>query len=149
AAGFRLVVISNQSGVARGYFSESALVPVANHLRALLAERSLPLMGFYYCPHHPDGYVRAYARNCPCRKPEPGLILRAAADHDLDLRRSWFLGDSNSDTAAGRRAGCGTILIGGVSRTRPRLAEENPDHVALDILEAARLILASRLEAAA
>src|SRR5262245_5800444 len=69
AAGFRLVVVSNQSGVARGYFPEDALVAVERRLRDLLAEAGVPLAGFYYCPHHPGGAVPAYAVACDCRKP--------------------------------------------------------------------------------
>jgi histidinol-phosphate phosphatase family protein len=78
AAGYRLIVISNQSGVARGLFPEEALVAVERRLRGLLAEAGVPLLAFYYCPHHPEGVVPGLAVACACRKPEPGLILRAA-----------------------------------------------------------------------
>ncbi|MPZ13117.1 MAG: HAD-IIIA family hydrolase [Chloroflexi bacterium] len=111
AAGFRLVIVTNQSGVARGLFPESALVAVEERLRELLASAGVPLVGFYYCPHHPDGVVRAYARACGCRKPEPGLILRAADELRLDLARSWTIGDISSDVEAGRRAGVRSILL--------------------------------------
>src|SRR5436190_23513676 len=76
AAGYRLIVISNQSGVAHGYFPEEALAGVERRLRQLLAEVGVPLAGLYYCPHHPDGRVAAYGRAGGCRKPEPGLLLR-------------------------------------------------------------------------
>lgn len=111
AAGYRLIVISNQSGVARGFFPEEALAGVENRLQQLLAEFNVPLAGFYYCPHHPEGVVRAYAINCACRKPEPGLIYRAARVHNIDLKNSWFVGDILNDVEAGRRAGCRTILL--------------------------------------
>lgn len=111
AAGYRLIVISNQSGVARGYFPEGALVAVEARLRALLAQAGVPLAGFYYCPHHPEGSVPEYAIDCFCRKPEPGLLLRAARAHHIDLRQSWFIGDILNDIEAGHRAGCRTMLL--------------------------------------
>ena len=78
AAGFRLIVVSNQSGVARGYFPETALAAVEARLRAMFAEAGVPLAGFYYCPHHPDGSVDRYAVRCHCRKPSAGMVERAA-----------------------------------------------------------------------
>lgn len=111
AAGYRLFIISNQSGVARGYFAEESLVRVERRLRELLAGVGVPLSGFYYCPHHPEGVQPAYARLCSCRKPEPGLLFRAASAHGLDLHESWFVGDILDDIEAGRRAGCKTILL--------------------------------------
>ena len=88
AAGYPLIVISNQSGVARGYFEEAALGAVEVRLRELLGEVGVPLTGFYYCPHHPEGSVAAYAVGCECRKPLPGMIVRAADEHGIDLARS-------------------------------------------------------------
>src|SRR3954462_3616676 len=93
AAGYRIVVITNQSGVARGYFTEGDLVAVRSRLQEMLGDLGVPLAGFYACPHHPLG-VNEYAVVCECRKPAPGLILRAAADLDIDLERSWFIGDT-------------------------------------------------------
>lgn len=110
--GYQLIVISNQSGVARGYFPEEALMAVEARLRELAAqEAGVPLAGFYYCPHHPEGSVSAYAVACTCRKPAPGLILRAAQEHQINLKQSWFVGDILDDMEAGRRAGCKTILL--------------------------------------
>lgn len=110
-AGYRLIVITNQSGVARGYFPEAALAAVNRCLNTLLADQGVFLSGFYYCPHHPDGVVPGYNRVCNCRKPKPGLILHAARDLGIDLSQSWFVGDILNDVEAGRRAGCRTILI--------------------------------------
>src|SRR5690242_8865766 len=83
--GYRIIVVSNQSGVARGMFPEQALKPIEARLRELLAAVGVPLEGFYYCPHHPEGTDPRYALACDCRKPEPGLIERAATDHRIDL----------------------------------------------------------------
>lgn len=139
--GYRLVVISNQSGVARGYFAETALAAVEGRLRELLAEVGVPLAGFYYCPHHPQGIVAAYAVSCDCRKPQPGLIHRAAREHHIDLARSWFIGDILDDVEAGRRAGCRTILVDNGRETAWVLTpERRPHHTVADLAEAARLI---------
>ena len=102
SAGFALVVITNQSGVARGYFAEAALATVVQRLRALLAPT--PIAGFYYCPHGPDD-------GCGCRKPATGMFTRAAGDLGLDLPASWMIGDILNDVEAGNRAGCRAILI--------------------------------------
>ncbi len=110
-AGYRLIVITNQSGVARGYFDEAALTAVEQRLRDLLAADGLALDGFYYCPHHPDGVVTEYAIACDCRKPAPGLLQRAAREQGIDLNQSWFVGDILNDVEAGNRAGCHTILV--------------------------------------
>ena len=137
AAGFLLVVISNQSGVARGYFAESALPRVVEHLRKLLMDAAVPLAGFYYCPHHPEGIVRAYTHECSCRKPAPGLILQAAEELQVDLARSWFVGDILNDVEAGRRAGCRTILLDNGHETEWLHGPwREPHHTAGDLAEA-------------
>lgn len=109
--GYELILISNQSGVARGYFEESALRQVEQKIRELLAEHDFTLDAFYYCPHHPQGSVERYAIDCPSRKPQPGMILKAAQDREIDLAKSWMIGDILHDIEAGNRAGCRTILI--------------------------------------
>jgi histidinol-phosphate phosphatase family protein len=142
AAGYRLFVVSNQSGVARGRFPEEALVEVERRVRELLAAIGVPLFGFYYCPHHPDGKVARYATACSCRKPRPGLLLRAAEEHRLDLARSWLVGDILDDVEAGRRAGCRTVLLSNGHETEWVLnLHRLPHHYAADIDEAARIIL--------
>jgi D,D-heptose 1,7-bisphosphate phosphatase len=141
ALDYRLLVISNQSGVARGYFAEQALLAVEDRLRELLAEAGVPLAGFYYCPHHPHGSIAAYAVACDCRKPRPGLIERAARDHHLALDQSWFVGDILDDIEAGRRAGCRTVLLANGLETGWGLTPgRTPHHRAADLAEAARLI---------
>lgn len=101
-AGFLLVVVSNQSGVTQGLFPEAALEGVWTRLKELLAP--VPLAGWYYCPHAADD-------TCDCRKPGPGMLRRAASELDIDLGQSWMVGDILNDVAAGRRAGCRTVLI--------------------------------------
>ncbi len=141
-AGYRLVVVSNQSGVARGYFSEDALVGVHERLRQLLAEAGVALDGFYYCPHHPQGSVERYAIPCACRKPAPGLLWRAAEEQGLILEQSWMIGDILDDVEAGRRAGCQTILIDNGHETEWVLSRlREPGYLASDLRQAAQVIL--------
>lgn len=142
STGYQLIVITNQSGVARGYFPESALVPVEKRLRQMLAEFAISLSGFYYCPHHPEGIVESLAIACSCRKPEPGLLLRSAVEHSIDLAQSWFIGDILNDVEAGRRAGCRTILIDNGNETEWQLSpQRTPHYTVTNLAEAAQLIM--------
>jgi D-glycero-D-manno-heptose 1,7-bisphosphate phosphatase len=109
--GFRLVVITNQSGIARGYFDESDLDRMHDHLRSMLARDGVTLDAIEHCPHHPDGVVANLAITCACRKPAPGMILRAAERLGIDLTHSWFIGDILDDVEAGNRAGCRSLLV--------------------------------------
>ncbi|HVL75092.1 MAG TPA: HAD family hydrolase [Noviherbaspirillum sp.] len=142
--GYKLIVVTNQSGVARGLFTEAALLPVRRRLDALLAQYGVRLDGFYYCPHSPQGVVERYAVSCTCRKPMPGLLTRAAHEHGLDLGQSWMIGDILNDVEAGRRAGCRTVLIDNGNETEwERSPLRVPDLVAPDLHTAAGLIAAA------
>lgn len=147
AAGFRLVVVSNQSGVARGRFPASALVGIERRLRELLAEADLTLDDVRFCPHHPEGAVPAFSIPCACRKPNPGLILSAAATLGIDLRRSWMIGDKPDDVEAGRRAGCRTIRIARSPHPGANAFAE-ADAICEDLIEASSFILSSQDESA-
>lgn len=142
-AGYKLLVISNQSGVARGYFPETALRSVWRQLDQLLAPAEVYLSGYYYCPHHPTGAIAAYAIDCGCRKPKPGLLRQAAQAHDLDLAQSWFVGDILNDVQAGRSAGCRTVLIDNGNETEWHCSPDRlPHHIVSDLEIAAKVILA-------
>jgi D-glycero-D-manno-heptose 1,7-bisphosphate phosphatase len=142
-ANYKLFIITNQSGVARGYFLETALAAVEQRLRDLLASAGVPLAGFYYCPHHPKGTIAPYAIDCNCRKPQPGLLHQASRDFNIDLSQSWFIGDILHDVEAGRAAGCRTILIDNGNETEWQLSPQRlPHHLAADLQQAARVILA-------
>ena len=110
-AGFKLVVVSNQSAVARGMITIDGLEKIHDELRRQLSERSVDLDGIYYCPFHPEGTVEEFARESVDRKPQPGMLLRAAKELDIDLAHSWMVGDSPRDVEAGQRAGCRTIRV--------------------------------------
>lgn len=139
--GYHLIVISNQSGVALGYFQESDLQYVYKRLQKLLLPYHAPLHGFYYCPHSPHGVIQQYKKVCTCRKPSPGLLVQASTDYGISLSDSWFIGDVLHDVEAGRRAGCKTILITDNSKSLPTINKlQKPDYVATTFLEAAKLI---------
>jgi histidinol-phosphate phosphatase family protein len=140
-AGYRLIVISNQAGVARGYFEENALEGVRETLYRLLATEGVAVDGFYYCPHHPQGTVPVYSVACDCRKPRPGMIVRAAREHGIDLSGSWMIGDILNDVEAGNAAGCRTVLIDNGNETEwVKGPGREPTLVAKSVLEAALLI---------
>ena len=106
-AGYLLVVVTNQSGVARGYFTTSAVDALHDHLQQELRPYGVQIDAFYHCPHHPEhGGGR-----CRCRKGAPGMLLQAAQEHQIDLSASWMIGDKPSDVEAGINAGCRSILV--------------------------------------
>jgi D-glycero-D-manno-heptose 1,7-bisphosphate phosphatase len=140
ANGWRLAVVTNQSGVARGYATLDQVLALGPFLRERLAEEGAVLAGFYACPHLPDGR-NAFARECSCRKPAPGLIARAATELDVDTSASWFIGDTWMDVAAGRAAGCRTIVVGPEWRTTGTWPAARRPHAAVpDLLAAAEII---------
>lgn len=139
--GYALIVVSNQPGVAHGYFDPDALRGVERELRLLFAACGVPLAGFYYCPHHPHGRIARYAIACRCRKPVPGLLLAAATIHDIDLDRSWMIGDILDDVEAGKRAGCRGVLLDVGNETEWRRGPyRHPDFVAASLVSAASKI---------
>ena len=131
-AGFKIFVVSNQSGVARGFFEEKDLGAVWKKLNELC---NIEFDGFYFCPHFPAGKIAEYSFSCDCRKPAPGMILRAAREHNLDLQNSWIVGDSLKDDEAGRRAGCQTILLGSSEKNNSDFSADNLNKAAQIILE--------------
>lgn len=140
--GYHLIVISNQPGVAKGLFTEAELEPVEIRIAELLSREQVVLDGFYYCPHHPDGSVPGYAAECDCRKPMPGMLLRAARENGIELARSWMIGDILNDIEAGKRAGCRTVLIDNGNETEWKISPERiPDLVVLDLHAAALAIV--------
>ena len=135
-AGFRAVLVSNQSGVARGFFSETVVDEVHEHIAALLESGGAHIDAYYYCPHHPDGKVKQYAVQCECRKPKPGLILEGARRHPIDLARSYMVGDTGRDLGAARAAGLPLVLI-----DAPYNQDLRPDYRVAGVVEAAALIV--------
>jgi D-glycero-D-manno-heptose 1,7-bisphosphate phosphatase len=144
AKGYLFIIVTNQSGVAKGMFDERSLANVERHLHEMMRQAGIPLSGFYYCPHHPDGRVRRYAVDCTCRKPMPGMLFRAARERDIRLKHAWFVGDTLDDVEAGRRAGCKTILLNNGHETVWRWSRSRVPHAMVeDFRSVADTILAS------
>jgi len=145
AAGLAVVVVSNQSGLARGYFDDGDLARVQAELSRQLAAEGARIDAYYVCPHlpPPEGKVPEFAFECDCRKPRPGLVLKAASQMNLLLEGSFMVGDRLRDVACGRRAGLTSILVkSGQDDGAPTSDDERPHHVAPDLAAAVEWILA-------
>jgi len=146
-AGFKVVVVTNQAGVARGYLDEAFVGETHRVLAERLAAAGGRVDGFYYCPHHPDAPAGPYRRDCEWRKPKPGMLMRAAADLSIDLGRSVVVGDRWHDVEAGRAAGARAVLVktghGAFEAEHPQPGVE-ADLVAADLMEATSWILRER-----
>lgn len=147
AAGYLALVVTNQPGLAKGTMTESELVAVHRELAQQLALEGGAWDALYYCPHHPGpcpGGDPRFILACDCRKPAPGLLLKGAAEHGIDLAASWMVGDGLVDVAAGRRAGCKTVLVTELKWSLAErfidLADGGPDFVARNLVEVLRLI---------
>jgi D-glycero-D-manno-heptose 1,7-bisphosphate phosphatase len=141
--GYALCVVSNQSGLAQGLFTETALDLLHRRLAQTLAQYGVVLDGFYYCPHSPDGVITRYAIPCTCRKPMPGMLYRAAREHGLDLAQSWMVGDILDDIEAGRRAGCRTVLIDNGNETEWKRSPLRTPHLTAPNLYTAAAMIAA------
>ncbi len=139
--GYRLVITTNQSGVARGMFSEADVQKFHQALGALLKSDGVVIDAIYYCPYHPTEGQGEYRRESPLRKPGDGMLRLAAAEHDLDLAASVAIGDKKSDVLAGQRAGCHTILLRtGAAGSDAEVLATPPEFVADDLLDAAHFM---------
>jgi D-glycero-D-manno-heptose 1,7-bisphosphate phosphatase len=146
--GYKLIVASNQSAVARGIVTEKVLGEIHNRLKALLAEKGVHLDAIYYCPYHPDGAIQKYRKESDWRKPSPGMLLAAADERDIDLLGSWVIGNSARDVEAGRRAGCKTILIDNPSHYKQsEPGRPQPDFWAVNMKEAVNIVKKHRRSA--
>ena len=145
-AGLLAVVVTNQAGVARGYFPESLIVEVHARMNDALEAGGAHLDGVYYCPHHPSAGEPPYRQDCQCRKPRPGLLHRAAQELGIDLGRSWVVGDREADVSLARSVGARSVLVktgygrGELLWHAPSWPRP-PDVVAEHLLEAAERIL--------
>ena len=141
--GLKAVVISNQPGVAMRHFTRKTLKATTDKMKRLLARDSAKLDGVYYCLHHPKKGFGALKRNCSCRKPRPGLFFQAARDMNLDLKRSWMIGDSITDVEAGKKAGVKTVLLAHLKCDLCHLMAKRgikPDYLAKNLKDAVRTI---------
>lgn len=139
--GFLLVMVTNQSAVAKGLLKEKKLLEIHDTLRSLLAANGVYLDAIYYCPYHPNAKIEKYRKDSPLRKPKPGMIHQAARDLDIDLTQSWVVGDDDRDVEMGRTAGCRTVFIESYGSVGVRQGNSNPHFRAVNLQEAANLIV--------
>ena len=148
AMGYKLIVVSNQSAVARGIVTEQVLSQIHERLKQLLAQHGAHLDRIYYCPYHTEGIIEKYRKESDWRKPNPGMLLAASEEMDIDLARSWMIGDGNRDVQAGVQAGCKTILLDNSTHTqRPQAGDPRPDYRAVNMREAVNIIKQSNRSA--
>ena len=139
----KVIVVSNQPAIAKGKMTMKAFENIRRKMRKELRKKGAHVDGEYYCFHHPSAKVPMYRVSCDCRKPKPGLFLRAAKDYRLNLQKSYVVGDSLTDVKAGKAVGCRTILIGSLKCDLCRLMEDEgvkPDRIVADLLGASRII---------
>ncbi len=133
--GYYLIIVSNQPGIALGYFKEDELKKVEEKIKNSLLQNKVNLNGFYYCPHSPQD-------NCNCRKPRPGMIFKAAKDLQIDLSKSWMIGDILNDVEAGKMSDCKTILINNGNETEWVWNQQRmPDFIANNLKAASEIIM--------
>jgi len=146
--GFLVIVISNQPGVAKRQFTRAELKRMSAKIAKELASKGTSLDGEYYCMHSPEGLVKELRVTCDCRKPKPGLLLKAAEERNIDLAGSYFVGDGLIDVQAGKNAGCKTVLVGHVTTFLSKMMEEwnaTPDHMVHTLKDVPALL--SKLQA--
>ncbi len=143
-AGYAVALASNQPGIAKEHISMTAFEEIKQKMRKELESDGAHLDAEYYCFHHPEASLEEFRTVCDCRKPDPGLLLRAASEMDLDLSHSWMIGDGLTDVAAGKKAGTKTILLARMKCELCHLMDEQdarPDGIARDLVEATGTIL--------
>ena len=143
-AGYALIVVTNQAGIAKGMYREADFEIVTGHMRQALAVAGVGITAVYFCPHHPQGSVPSLSIVCGCRKPAPGMLLKAASDHGLDLPASVLIGDKASDVDAGRAAGVGRNVLVRSGHVLSPDSVGRADRVCDDLVAAARFICAER-----
>lgn len=147
-AGFLAIAVTNQAGIARGVFTEDFLSEIHLLINDTLRSGGARLDAIYFCPHHPRDGSQSYRIDCDCRKPLPGMLLRAAEDFNIDLAGSYMIGDRYRDVEAGHRAGARSVLVRtgyGAEElaTESTLWLRKPEHIASNLLEATRWILST------
>jgi D,D-heptose 1,7-bisphosphate phosphatase len=146
ATGLKVIIITNQSGVARGFFSEAQVREVHREMEKMLSAQRAYIDAIYYCPHYPAGIVEHYRRECDCRKPSPGMLARAADEHDIDLTQSYLVGDKLTDVECAQRVGVrGVLVLTGYGKEEETKLDDassaKPVFIAQNLFEAAQWII--------
>ena len=136
AAGYELIIITNQSGIGRGYYTEEDFKKLCDFMTEDLKKDGIEISDIYYCPHLPEAAAIEYRADCDCRKPKPGMILAAANKYNLDLENSYMVGDSFTDVQCGRAAGVKTVFLGDYKCDAcKRLCDDKPDIICKSLSE--------------
>jgi len=142
---YKIIVVTNQSGVAYGYFPESFVREAHRYIAQKLKKSGLKIDGFYYCPHHKNAKIEKYKKNCKCRKPNTGMIIKAQKKFNIDLKKSYTMGDKLTDVKLGHNAGMkGILVLTGFGRWQRTLINKEkiiPDYIAKDFLYAVKWII--------
>jgi D-glycero-D-manno-heptose 1,7-bisphosphate phosphatase len=137
--GFMVILVSNQPGIAKDHFDMNIFEKIKEKMKNELAKVNEKIDAEYYCLHHPEAKIEKYKKICDCRKPKPGMILKASEDHNIDTSKSWMIGDGVNDIQAGNIAGCKTILIGRMKCDLCKILEDEgakPDFIAENLYKA-------------
>ncbi|MFH1541874.1 MAG: HAD family hydrolase [bacterium] len=139
-AGYKIIIVTNQAGIARGLIREDMLQTIDKTIQRLILNNGAYIEGIYYCPFHAEHGIYPYKQDSQLRKPNPGMLLKAAKDHNIDLAHSWMIGDKDGDIGAGKNAGTKTAFVKTGLHTVDRLANK-PDIIAEDLMAAVKTIL--------
>lgn len=140
-SGYRVIVVSNQAGVARGYYQEADVRMLHSYINDQLKRFGTSIDAFYFCPHHPDAGIGKYKKICNCRKPQVGMLEQACREFHVDRRNSWMIGDNRGDIEAGKRFGLNTIMVRtGYGSTLEKQGYNEYDHIADNLYLAANLV---------
>ena len=137
--GFKVILVSNQPGLAKDHFDMYVFEKIKEKMKNELSKAGAKLDAEYYCFHHPEAKIEKYKKICDCRKPKHGMIINAVQDHDIDISKSWMIGDGINDIQAGLTAGCKTILIGRMKCDLCKILEDEgikPDYIAENLYKA-------------
>jgi len=138
---YKLIIVTGQSGIGRGYYSEESMDKFHEHMLQILRKEGIVINAIYFCPHHAEKGIGKYKIECECRKPKTGMIDNAKKDFDIELKESYIIGDKTDDIVMGKNAGCKTILVLTGKAGNDKNYDVKPDFIAKDLYHAAKLIL--------